>query len=146
LLCDPALANQFDALASRIAPGFSNFEYRWGALSLRKEASKAALRIKSVDGALRPRAFSLEEVHRLPDSAGHYIVSLAKRPFFVGYAKSLRQCALFAPERLSAAAEVMNATFHESGVSIKTRLFDPAKIKARWGEGTEVEWREAWRA
>src|SRR5207249_4293945 len=40
ILCDPQLASKFDGFARRIAPGHSAFEYRWGALAVRKEASK----------------------------------------------------------------------------------------------------------
>ena len=36
LLCDPALAEEFDRLAADIAPGFSSLQYRWAALNLRK--------------------------------------------------------------------------------------------------------------
>lgn len=41
LLCDPALAARFDALAAEFSPGFSSFEYRWAALALRKRAKLA---------------------------------------------------------------------------------------------------------
>ena len=36
LLCDPALAEEFDRLVADIAPGFSSLQYRWAALNLRK--------------------------------------------------------------------------------------------------------------
>ena len=36
IICDPILAAAFDDFANRIAPGFTAFEYRWAALSLRK--------------------------------------------------------------------------------------------------------------
>jgi len=44
ILCDPALATQFDELAGQLAPGHEPFEYRWAALKLRKEAKDARSR------------------------------------------------------------------------------------------------------
>ena len=38
ILCDPALAREFDARAGAFAPGFRPLEYRWAALKLRKQA------------------------------------------------------------------------------------------------------------
>jgi site-specific DNA-methyltransferase (adenine-specific) len=36
IICDPALARDFDKIAQELAPGFTPFEYRFAALSLRK--------------------------------------------------------------------------------------------------------------
>jgi len=36
ILCSPELAGEFDAIARRIAPGFTSLQYRWAALVLRK--------------------------------------------------------------------------------------------------------------
>ena len=44
ILCDPVLAAEFDELAARFAPGYRPFEYRWGALKLRKQAKVARSR------------------------------------------------------------------------------------------------------
>jgi len=41
LLCNPDLASRFDELAAAYSPGYSAFEYRWAALSLRKRAKEA---------------------------------------------------------------------------------------------------------
>ena len=41
ILCDPQLAEQFDAVAKSFAPGHTSFEYRWAALSIRKRAKEA---------------------------------------------------------------------------------------------------------
>ena len=45
ILCDPALAGQFDEIARRWAPGFSPLEYRWAALKLRKSAKVVRARL-----------------------------------------------------------------------------------------------------
>lgn len=41
ILCDPALANQFDDYARSLAPGFASFQYRWAALQIRKRSHSA---------------------------------------------------------------------------------------------------------
>jgi hypothetical protein len=41
IVCDPHLAEEFDAIARRLAPGHSSFEYRWGLLSIRKTGRAA---------------------------------------------------------------------------------------------------------
>ncbi len=45
ILCDPELAHQFDEKAHALAPGFTSLQYRWGALTLRKQSK--AVRIRS---------------------------------------------------------------------------------------------------
>src|SRR5439155_11676519 len=48
VLCDPALAAEFDATARRLAPGYSSLDYRWAAMTLRKARRWAAeLRLPS---------------------------------------------------------------------------------------------------
>lgn len=41
IFCDPVLAQEFDDLATELSPGFSPFEYRWGALKIREQAEAA---------------------------------------------------------------------------------------------------------
>jgi len=41
IFCDPVLAKTFDDLAAELTPGFSVFEYRWGALKIRDQAETA---------------------------------------------------------------------------------------------------------
>jgi hypothetical protein len=36
IICDPDLVQEFDAIASSLAPGFTPLQYRWAALNLRK--------------------------------------------------------------------------------------------------------------
>lgn len=42
ILCHPRLAETFDGLAAKLAPGFDPFQYRWAALVLRKRSRAAA--------------------------------------------------------------------------------------------------------
>lgn len=37
ILCDPPLAAEFDGFAKKVAPGYSEFHYRWAALAIRKK-------------------------------------------------------------------------------------------------------------
>jgi site-specific DNA-methyltransferase (adenine-specific) len=46
ILCSPRAALDFDQLASEFAPGFSPFEYRWAALSIRKRATQSKMLAK----------------------------------------------------------------------------------------------------
>ena len=41
LLASPNVAAEFDQMSAEFAPGFTPFEYRWAALSIRKRATKS---------------------------------------------------------------------------------------------------------
>ncbi|KAA5544455.1 site-specific DNA-methyltransferase [Roseiconus nitratireducens] len=49
ILCDPRLAEQFDAAAGGWAPGFTALQYRWAALKLRKAVSAARRRLDATN-------------------------------------------------------------------------------------------------
>lgn len=53
ILCNPALAAQFDQIAESYAPGHSAFEYRWAALALRKKAKKIKATLLSIIGEIK---------------------------------------------------------------------------------------------
>jgi site-specific DNA-methyltransferase (adenine-specific) len=95
ILCDPQLAEEFDATAARFAPGFSPLEYRWAALKLRKQAKVA----RSRGGVLVPPSrmgkstplaeFKAKEV---ADKPGVYVLSAGKSAkLYVGEALNLRE-------------------------------------------------------
>ena len=98
ILCDPALAARFDELAARFAPGHRPFEYRWGALKLRKQAKVARCR-----GAVLTAPSSLDspillddsdrqgQLDKLADSPGLYLVTgNGEEPLYIGETVSLR--------------------------------------------------------
>jgi site-specific DNA-methyltransferase (adenine-specific) len=94
ILCDPALAEAFDAIARRWAPGFSSLEYRWAALKLRKNAKVVRARARLVTDARLGKAVVLDESadDRLPDLPGVYIVSgSGKQSLYAGEAGNLRE-------------------------------------------------------
>lgn len=91
VICDPILVAAFDEFASRLAPGFTAFQYRWAALALRKagrymkEAMSAEVPLFEDLG----KASSLN-VGRIPDSQGLYLLQNASERVFVGETQNLR--------------------------------------------------------
>jgi site-specific DNA-methyltransferase (adenine-specific) len=98
ILCDPALAAEFDKLAGQLAPGFKPLDYRWGALKLRKEAKDARSRASVLESAssLRPRfreKLPMSDLRRgkLPAEPGLYILSHTRTDkLYVGETLNLR--------------------------------------------------------
>lgn len=94
VLCDPVLAQEFDRVAARFAPGFSPLQYRWAALKLRKQAKTA----RSRGAVLVPptRLGKKTQVEQQDWSAtsegpGVYVVSDERsRNLYVGEALNLR--------------------------------------------------------
>lgn len=77
ILCDPALAADFDAFARQLAPGHESLEYRWAALKFRQEAKNARCRA----AVLTPPSCFGETVpiadlkaRNLPDKPGLYVL------------------------------------------------------------------------
>jgi hypothetical protein len=95
ILCDPALAADFDAIARRYAPGFTSLDYRWAALKLRKQTEIARnrgsrLRVPSRLG--KATALDAFKPQSAPESPGVYVLSgLRSRKLYVGEAVNLRQ-------------------------------------------------------
>ena len=53
VLCDPMWSRKFDEIARTYAPGFSEFDYRWAALQVRKRAKGARDAMKRVGLSLK---------------------------------------------------------------------------------------------
>jgi site-specific DNA-methyltransferase (adenine-specific) len=49
IICDPDLAAQFDAIAQKLAPGYSPLDYRWVAFGVRKASGRYAGKADAVD-------------------------------------------------------------------------------------------------
>ena len=93
IICDPTLADEFDQLARELAPGFSSFDYRFTALSLRKvrrlrpEVSSHLLR------AIRVESYPIAglDVSGIPRSQGVYLFYYAGEGLlYLGEARNLR--------------------------------------------------------
>jgi len=91
IICDPLLAAAFDSFASRIAPGFTAFEYRWAALGLRKAGrymkEAMALEVPSFEDLGRTARLNLD---RVPDVQGLYLVQNGGERIFIGETQNLR--------------------------------------------------------
>ncbi len=98
ILCDPALAAEFDRRAGQFAPGYKPLEYRWAALKLRKEAKYARSRA-SVLESLRSRpqfgeTWSMNDLQAaaLPAGPGLYVLSRTPtHKLYIGETLDLRR-------------------------------------------------------
>jgi predicted GIY-YIG superfamily endonuclease len=91
ILCDPAKASEFDAIAGEIAAGFSSFDYRWAALGLRKMRKlRPELVSKVIEGIVttRHRVENLD-TELIPIHPGVYMFHDSKNTLYVGEAVSL---------------------------------------------------------
>ena len=94
ILCDPALASEFDKAAARLAPGHSPFEYRWVALKIRKQAKTARTRaaVLAPPSRLGKRVPIAElDVGTLETGPGVYVLSEASQRLYVGESLNLSQ-------------------------------------------------------
>jgi site-specific DNA-methyltransferase (adenine-specific) len=98
ILCDPDLANQFDEIAKRLAPGFKSLEYRWGALTLRKKSKTARVRAEFFTNLSVKQFESKQELRTwknakdIPDSPGLYLITgPSRQKIYVGGALNLRK-------------------------------------------------------
>jgi hypothetical protein len=95
IFCNPSLAELFDDTAKKFAPGFSQLEYRWGALALRKAAKSVATRSQlfKYDPEKFEKKLVVYDVHefdQLSNQAGLYHVSAEpSNTLYVGEALDL---------------------------------------------------------
>jgi len=92
VLCDPVLAQEFDKVASAIAPGFTALEYRWAALRLRKTSR---LKPEIIGRAVPSQVFgpiAVAELDRslVPGQQGLYVLTARDKVLYVGEALNLR--------------------------------------------------------
>ena len=91
VLCQRELAKEFCEYASRLAPGFSSFDYLWAALRVRKRGRFKNITLPDVD---RPELESLENARSLripsvPTMAGFYMFSSDDLPIFINQTENL---------------------------------------------------------
>ncbi len=96
ILCDPDRAAEFDETASRFAPGWMPFHYRWGALRIRKEAKKkkeyAARLPENIRGArFKRRAVSVQDLRQVPVCEGLYLLQANGTNLYLGETYRLRE-------------------------------------------------------
>lgn len=97
MLCTPHAIEEFDQLASLLAPGYTPFEYRWAALSLRKRATTKRLRQLALEQrdhwkrTPEPLTESIEDCLRSEyECPGVYVVA-GDEPLYVGETRNLRE-------------------------------------------------------
>ena len=93
IICDPALVQEFDVLAQQLAPGFTPFEYRFAALSLRKTRRLRPEVAPHLLHAVRVESFRVAEldVNMIPRSQGVYLFYYkGEGLLYLGEAKNLR--------------------------------------------------------
>jgi site-specific DNA-methyltransferase (adenine-specific) len=93
IICDPALAQEFDTLAAELAPGFAPFEYRFTALSLRKKRRLRPEIAPQLLPATRVESFPVDglDLDVIPKSQGVYLFYYkGEGLLYLGEAMSLR--------------------------------------------------------
>jgi len=106
VLCNPQLVRKFDAVASRICPGFRAFDYRWAVLSLRK-ARRNKPRVGFPTNLQELGLVEDVQRNRLPNSSGLYWITSGNKSVFVGVANNIQRQVLSLMER--AGTELINA-------------------------------------
>lgn len=97
MLCSPQAAEEFDALAAQMAPGYSPFEYRWAALALRKRATTKRLKEFAAEQRAHwqqqptPSRKSIEAcLTSKYECPGVYVVLEGDSPLYIGETRNLR--------------------------------------------------------
>jgi GIY-YIG catalytic domain len=92
ILCDPEFTRQFDDLAKQICPGFSQLQYRWAALKLRKLKRLSPELLAHVVVPDTVQVFQLDDLdlRNLPTGQGIYIFFSGAETLYVGEAENLR--------------------------------------------------------
>ena len=96
ILSDPKLASEFDTIAGRFAPGFKPFEYRWGALTLRKRHKDKRDYAHRLPPDIKRKSFSrrrwaLGELDGVPVDGGLYLIQAARTRVYLGETCGLRR-------------------------------------------------------
>jgi hypothetical protein len=93
ILCDPVRAEEFGAIAARLAPGFSLFQYRWAALNLRKRKRLRPELLGKVVRAEPVVTMRAEDVkpEELPVLPGLYLFFGPGRVLYIGECQNLRK-------------------------------------------------------
>lgn len=92
ILCDPALAGEFDKLAASISPSFSPLQYRWAALNLRKTSRLAPELLARVAPPKLVLSFAVPglALDSVPNEQGLYLFFAREMCLYVGEAENLR--------------------------------------------------------
>ena len=92
VICDPDQAAEFDSLAARLAPGYSPLQYRWAALSLRKNRKLAPEVLPRVVAPSQVLSFEVAQLDTsdLPATQGLYLLHDEGRYLYAGETDNLK--------------------------------------------------------
>lgn len=92
VICSPTRATEFDKLCKQIAPAFSSLQYRWAALSLRKNKGlrpEPVGRVIKLDSVIRANIRDLV-IDNLPSAQAVYLLICSNRLLYVGETTDIR--------------------------------------------------------
>lgn len=89
ILCDTKYSDAFAATARELAPGFSEFEYRWAAITIRKNKRRGVR--KAIRNWVDHGVTSDVRPSRLPDEDGFYWFQRGNTAIYMGHAHSIRE-------------------------------------------------------
>lgn len=91
IVCDPAMAAEFDKIAARIAPGYSPLQYRWAALNLRKAKRLEPELLARVVPPIEVFNSSIKdfEIDAIPATQGIYLFISGNQFLYVGESANL---------------------------------------------------------
>jgi hypothetical protein len=92
ILCDPALAAEFDKLAESISPEFSSLQYRWAALNLRKASRLSPELLARIAPPCEVHSLSIIglSLDAVPNAQGLYLLHTRETSLYIGEAENLR--------------------------------------------------------
>lgn len=92
VICNPTRAAEFDRLCAQIAPGYSPLQYRWAALSLRKNKGlrpELVGRVVKLDSVIRANIRQLV-IDDLPSAQAIYLLICSTRLLYIGETTDIR--------------------------------------------------------
>ncbi len=93
IICEPALAAEFDAIAVKLAPGYSPLQYRWAALNLRKMSRLKPELLARVAAPVSVESLQVKDIdiRCVPTQQGLYMFFTSNQVLYVGEAESLNK-------------------------------------------------------
>jgi hypothetical protein len=111
ILCDPVIATEFDSFCQRLSPGSTSFDYRWGALTVRKRFS---IKLESVPlrkpPILRSVPTRIARADRLSPGPRQFLLSTPDETthIFTGVVSDCRKARILERDNLSNVLEFLN--------------------------------------
>lgn len=96
ILCSPTAATEFDRIASEFTPGYTSFEYRWAALTIRKRAKRSKKLAREqfhcwLEKNLPRKRTLTDYIGDRYEQPGVYLLLDESQPMYVGETFNLRK-------------------------------------------------------